>query len=234
MVRIATLLIHYEIEQLTYIALNNLLGQSQEHDLFVVDCGSSKPLVLDIAGVTVLRLKESLGLSGSINWAMRGLKTLHFDWEYDYIWHYTNDVTSTPGVLKSLVRRLEAYPELAAIQPSMPSWHKHLNPRREGGWEAVRYLEWAAVLMNMAAWQDVGPLDEGFNFFSMDIDWCHRAKQKGWAVAVDYDVRCGHPWRGTHNVTGFSITDQALKEHEYGREKYGREDWQGFLMGTVE
>lgn len=225
MVKIATLVIHYEIDHLTDIAVGQLLAQDCDHDLFVVDGGSPKPYRNN--DVKILRSEENLGLAGSINWAMEQIEG------YDYAWHYTNDVTCTPGVLASLLKRLSDIPNLAAVQPSMPSWHAHLNPRREPGCEEAIYLEWAAVLVSMAAWEDVGPLDVGFNFFSMDIDWSSRARQDGWKVAVDYSVRCGHPWRGTHNVTKFDIGSQAHKEHIYGSLKYGREDWQDFLMGRT-
>lgn len=222
MVRVATLIIHYEIDQLTDVAVDNLVAQKQKHDLYVVDNGSSKPYKNDRA--RVLRVEPNRGLAGGINWGMQQIGG------YDYVWQYTNDVTCTPRVLASLVKRLRVNPKLAAVQPSMPSWHAHLNPRIEGGCEEVIYLEWAAVLVNMKAWEDVGPLDEGFAFFSLDIDWSFRARQKGWKLAVDYSVRAGHPWRGTHNITGFPINAQALKEHKYGCLKYGRQDWQGWLL----
>lgn len=222
MVKVATLLIHYQIDHLTDVAVDQLLGQDHEHGLFVVDCGSPKPYANPKA--KILRLPESRGLAGSINWAMEQIAG------YDYVWQYTNDVACTPEVLASLVRRLAVMAELAAVQPSMPSWHAHLNPRIEGGFEGAVYLEWAAPLVRIAAWEHIGPLDVGFNFFSMDVDWSYRAWQNDWALGVDYDVRCGHPWRGTHNVTGFPISEQAMKEHIYGCQKYGRADWQQWLM----
>lgn len=220
--KVATLVIHYQVDHLTDVAVGQLLAQKEKHDLYVVDCGSTKPY--KNRNVSILRLPKSYGLAGSINRAMKRLE------QYGYAWQYTNDVTCTPEVLASLVGRLKKNPKLAAVQPSMPSWHAHLNPRIRGGCEEAIYLEWAAVLVNMAAWRDIGPLDQGFNFFSCDIDWSWRAKQRGWKLAVDYSVRCGHPWRGTHNVTGFDIGSQAAKEHLYGMKKYGRPDWQAWLM----
>lgn len=231
--KIATLIIHYKINHLTDVAVAQLVAQDRDHDLFVVDCGSPEPY-RNAEAPCILRLGRSRGLAGSINWAMEQIGS-----GYDAVWHYTNDVTCTPDVLRKLACFLQGGypggdPGLAAVQPSMPSWHSHLEPRPAQGWAYADYLEWAAVLVNMAAWEDVGPLDEYFNFFSMDIDWCYRARQKGWEVAVDYYVRCGHPWRGTHNVTGFDISSQALVEHGHGMQKYGREDWQRLLMGLVD
>ena len=223
MASVATLVIHYIVEELTNRAVKDLLAQDYRHNIFVVDCGS--PKAYENPDVEVWRLDNSRGLAGSINWAMKRIE------DYDYAFQYTNDVTSPPEVLGSLVRRLTNDVRLAAIQPSMASWHRHLNPMQSDSCAYVPYLEWAAVLVNLAAWKDVGPLDEEFNFFSMDIDWSYRAKQKGWKLAVDYSVRCGHLWRGTHSLTEFDIGGQSRKEYLYGAKKYGRKDWNQFLMG---
>jgi len=223
---IATIILHYKVDELTRQAVSDMLAQTHPHDVFVIDGGSPEPYVDD--RVPIFRNPINLGLAGTINWAM------HFMHKYDYVWHYTNDVRSPPDVLASLVDKMLPFAEVAAIQPSMPSSHKHLNPNKKGGCKSVRYLEWAAVLVDMTAWYDVGILDEQFNFFSMDIDWSYRAKQKGWELLVDYDVGCEHPWRGTHNVTKFSITEQGKKEDAYGKIKYKREDWQEFLLGKVD
>jgi len=226
MVAIATIVLHYKVDELTKRAVSDMLAQTQAHDVFVIDGGSPEPYVDN--RVPVLRNPVNLGLAGTINWAMQ------FMGKYDYVWHYTNDVQSPPNVLASLVDKMLPFAPIAAIQPSMPSSHGHLNPNPDGGCKSVRYLEWAAVLVYMPAWYGIGELDEQFNFFSMDIDWSYRAKQKNWDLLVDYDVECKHPWRGTHNVTRFSISEQGQKEHQWGVKKYGTERWQEWLMGKVE
>jgi GT2 family glycosyltransferase len=115
----------------------------------------------------------------------------------------------------------------------MPSSHKHLRPRENGVVAPALYLEWAAPLVSQIAWAEVGPLDEEFGFFSMDIDWSYRAKQLGWRLAVDYAAVCDHLFRGTHNATKFSISEQGAKEHAHGISKYEREDWQEWLLGKA-
>jgi GT2 family glycosyltransferase len=67
------------------------------------------------------------------------------------------------------------------------------------------------MLIRRAAWQDVGPLDEGYFMYLEEIDWCRRAQQRGWqawhhpsAVAVHHggsstsqqpDVMFAQLWR---------------------------------------
>ena len=40
----------------------------------------------------------------------------------------------------------------------------------------------ACMLIDRAAWHDVGPLDEGYFMYLEEIDWCRRARQRGWQI----------------------------------------------------
>jgi GT2 family glycosyltransferase len=40
----------------------------------------------------------------------------------------------------------------------------------------------ACVLIGRAAWEDVGPLDEGYFMYFEEVDWCRRASRRGWQV----------------------------------------------------
>jgi N-acetylglucosaminyl-diphospho-decaprenol L-rhamnosyltransferase len=51
----------------------------------------------------------------------------------------------------------------------------------------------ACMLIRRATWDEVGPLDTGYFMYVEEIDWCRRAKQRGWeiwtqpaAVAIHY------------------------------------------------
>ena len=57
-----------------------------------------------------------------------------------------------------------------------------LNGRLAPGQPAqIDYALGACMLIRRAAWQDVGPLDEGYFMYLEEIDWCRRA-QRGWQV----------------------------------------------------
>ncbi|MBM2811140.1 MAG: glycosyl transferase family 2 [Chloroflexi bacterium] len=47
----------------------------------------------------------------------------------------------------------------------------------------VDYPLGACMLVKHAAWEDVGPFDERFVLYCEEVDWCVRAKQKGWDIA---------------------------------------------------
>jgi len=51
--------------------------------------------------------------------------------------------------------------------------------------DEVQEVDWvvgAAILIRREAWDQVGPLDEGFFMYSEELDWCRRAREQGWKV----------------------------------------------------
>ena len=40
----------------------------------------------------------------------------------------------------------------------------------------------ACMLIRRRAWDEVGPLDEGYFMYVEEVDWCRRARQRGWEV----------------------------------------------------
>lgn len=41
----------------------------------------------------------------------------------------------------------------------------------------------ACMLVRRAAWEEVGPFDEGFVHYCEEVDWCMRAKRRGWGIS---------------------------------------------------
>ncbi len=51
--------------------------------------------------------------------------------------------------------------------------------------DAIQPVDWlvgACLLVRRQAWEQVGPLDEGFFMYSEELDWCRRIKDAGWEV----------------------------------------------------
>jgi GT2 family glycosyltransferase len=40
----------------------------------------------------------------------------------------------------------------------------------------------ACMLVRRTAWDDVGPLDEGYFMYLEEVDWCQRARARGWQI----------------------------------------------------
>lgn len=54
-----------------------------------------------------------------------------------------------------------------------------------------------AWLVRKEAWEDVGPFDERFPIFFNDVDWCCRAKRKGWKIWFDPATQTTHHHGGS-------------------------------------
>jgi N-acetylglucosaminyl-diphospho-decaprenol L-rhamnosyltransferase len=55
-------------------------------------------------------------------------------------------------------------------------------PRRGGAPVQIDHPLGAAMLIRRAAWEDVGPLDEGYFMYVEEVDWCQRARRRGWEI----------------------------------------------------
>ncbi|MBI3286558.1 MAG: glycosyltransferase family 2 protein, partial [Chloroflexi bacterium] len=50
----------------------------------------------------------------------------------------------------------------------------------------------ACLTIRRSAWEEVGPLDEGFFMYSEELDWCYRAKGHGWQIVYYPRARVVH------------------------------------------
>ncbi len=48
--------------------------------------------------------------------------------------------------------------------------------------QPVDWLVGAALMIRRAAWEQVGPLDEGYFMYFEELDWCRRCRAAGWEV----------------------------------------------------
>jgi N-acetylglucosaminyl-diphospho-decaprenol L-rhamnosyltransferase len=60
--------------------------------------------------------------------------------------------------------------------------HYHLADRPADVTQAVDWLVGAALMVRCEAWQQVGPLDEGFFMYFEELDWCRRCRAAGWEI----------------------------------------------------
>jgi len=79
---------------------------------------------------------------------------------------------------------------VAALLGRVPLY-RHLKAPGEQG-EAVEWVTGAALAVRRAAWEQVGPLDEGYRFYGQDLDLCLRLRQAGWGVVLLPEFRVMH------------------------------------------
>ncbi len=99
-----------------------------------------------------------------------------------------------PGLISALVDGLYLWkaPWLPFVQWTEYRTEEIMNVRE------VDHVLGACMLIRREAWDDVGPLDEGYFLFLEETDWCLRARQKGWKVVYDPRVCVTH--YGQHSM----------------------------------
>ena len=72
----------------------------------------------------------------------------------------------------------------------------------------------AAMMVRRQAWQQIGPLDPGYFMYCEEIDWCLRAKRRGW------DIYCTPLARITHYTGQSTIQFKASMYVALWRSRY--------------
>jgi GT2 family glycosyltransferase len=183
-------------------------------ELVVVDDagrdGTAEAVRARFPGARVLVNAERLRFGGSANRGLREargeiLLLLNSDTEID--------ARAVPGVIAAFDRepRLGAAGAELRNADGTPQWSAGAEPTRPwlfgmttglpallGRWRGYRRLrpvgaaerarvDWvsgAALAIRRAAWEEVGPFDEGFGFYGQDVDLCLRLGDAGWSVRV--------------------------------------------------
>lgn len=82
------------------------------------------------------------------------------------------------------------------LRPNALSFHVAEGEQDEGqysGFQPAHYVQGAAMAVRKALWNDLGGLDPGyFPAYFEEVDFCERARRKGWKVGVVAEARAIH------------------------------------------
>jgi len=81
--------------------------------------------------------------------------------------------------------------------------------RRANAHREVDWVSGAAMAFRREVWDSAGPLDERFRFYCQDIEFCLRARDAGWRVAIIEETRVVHAIGGTVSADGALYHDPA-------------------------
>ncbi|GIW24941.1 glycosyltransferase family 2 protein [Meiothermus sp.] len=119
----------------------------------------------------------------------RGLEAATRPWVVEM----NSDVYLEAGDLEALHKALEAHPKAALAGPTLqtpagrlqsfgpfyaPNYWNLRRPR------AVGWVSGALIMARRAALAEIGGMDERFFFYNEDLEWCTRARRKGWQVLL--------------------------------------------------
>lgn len=198
--------------------LDSLLTTNyQNFRVVIVDNGSNDGSVdfvkANYPSIDVIVHSQNHGFAQGYNIAMD-----HVDG--DYIALLNNDVVVEPNWLFELVLAMKRNNYIAAVTPKMlflkdqaiinaaggscdiygVGWNRGNGETERGHFEKVEqvfYGNGGALLINKKAWRDVGPFDERYFIYAEDLDWCWRARLKGYQIIYVPTSRVYHQWHGS-------------------------------------
>ncbi len=189
--------------------------------VIVVDNGSADPvgdlLARHAPHVACLRSEQNLGYAGGANLGMREALARGAD----TVLLLNNDVRLRPGATAAALHILTGDPRVAVVGPKVllredtgrlwlawgrVTWRQSLVALDGAGvpdgpaWSAARDVEWVAgctMWLRTTALEAIGLLDEAFFAYHEEVDWCTRARRRGWRVVYCPQAVVTHTGRGT-------------------------------------
>ncbi len=196
-------------------------------DTLMIDNGSRQSAAPAVRrrfpGVRCVELPVNLGYAGGNNVGLR----LALADGYDFAFVLNNDTVVDPSFLRAAVDAA-ADPRVAAVGGKVLAFDDpgrlwmtygtvnyrqsliHLEgwgARDTGQYDTRRDVEWVpgcALLMRREALEDVGLFDERFFAYHEDVDWCTRARARGWRIVFAPDSVVRH--RGNRTLGGPAYT----------------------------
>lgn len=205
--RVSALIVSYNTRELLLESLASVVDEPGVETIVVDNAsgdGSADAVAERFPCVTLIRSPVNLGFAGGVNRAAEAARG-------EMLLVLNPDARVCPGALDSLLDVLTRQPRAALVGPSLRypdgGWQaaafrfpglvqvfldlfpidrlmdSRLNGRVSSARPiAVDYPLGACMLIRRAAWDDVGPLDDGYFMYLEEIDWCRRARQRGWQI----------------------------------------------------
>lgn len=168
--------------------LQRLSTAYPQAELIVVDSGSSdsspETVRAHYPNVQLLEV-ENRGYSHAVN---RGLDVAKKPW----LVQMNSDVYVEPGDLEALQAALVNNPKAAIAGPILVNQSGKKQSFGLFDWffgkpkvpKEVSWVSGAIMMLRRQSYADFGGMDERFFFYNEDLEWCWRARRKGWRVLL--------------------------------------------------
>jgi GT2 family glycosyltransferase len=214
--RLTVSIVNYRTPDLVIECIDSLRAHAPtgiELEIVVVENasgdGSAERIATARPDVRVIRSECNLGFAGGNNLALRACDS-------EYVLLLNSDAKVEAGTLDGLIAALDARPRAAAVGarivnatdgadqdypcrfPTLPEMVRRAlgGPQFPGRGRSepveLERLHGACMLIRGAALRDVGLLDDGFFMYDEDVDWCVRARARGWSLWLVPALRVLH------------------------------------------
>jgi N-acetylglucosaminyl-diphospho-decaprenol L-rhamnosyltransferase len=206
-VRVSALVVTYNTRDLVLETLASLAAEPDLETIVVDNAsadGTAEAIAAAFPDVRLVRSAVNLGFAAGTNLAARQARG-------EYLLLLNPDAALCAGALPTLLGVLDAHPRAAATSPALiyPGGRPQDSAFRfpglvqvgldlfpvarlassplNGRVRSTRLVQvdhplGACMLIRRLAWDDVGPLDEGYFMYVEEVDWCRRARRRGWQV----------------------------------------------------
>jgi len=201
------ILLDYDGRDDTIECLESLRGLDYGNfKILLIDNGSKRSCLDEVRRrfphVVTRRIEPNRGFMGGCNVGMREA----LDAGAEYVWLLNNDTVVDPSALSALIREAEADPRCGILGSKIFFYgdrgilqhaggaldlesgrlsHLGFSCRDDGRYDRVEevfYVTGCSLLARAAMISEVGLMEEIYVFYFDDIDWCVRARRKGWGV----------------------------------------------------
>jgi GT2 family glycosyltransferase len=189
----------WNTREVTLRSLTNLMGGDSQtpvrvlvHDNASTD-GTADAIAAAFPQVALERGTTNLGFAGGVNAALARSSA-------PWVLLLNSDAWPGPEAIRAMLACAERHPRAAAVAPRLvrpdgtlehSTWpQRYIWPHdveRDVGWAVG-----AAWLVRREALEDIGPLDAELFMYAEDIDWCWRARERGWEIWFTPDAVVTH------------------------------------------
>jgi N-acetylglucosaminyl-diphospho-decaprenol L-rhamnosyltransferase len=206
-VRCSVLIVSYNTCSLTLQAIASVVSEPCVETIVVDNASgdrSADAIAARYPAVHLIRSERNLGFAGGMNAAAAVA-------EGETLLLLNSDACLAPGALELLLQHMDSQPRAGLVAPALRyadgRWQpsafafpglvqialdlypidrltdSQLNGRVQADTpRQVDHPLGACMLIRRAAWHDVGPLDQGYFMYLEEIDWCRRARARGWQI----------------------------------------------------
>jgi GT2 family glycosyltransferase len=214
---VTLLVLNYNGKKYLPLCLDSLLKTHYPRfEIIVIDNCSSDDSVefvkKNYPSVKIIQNSKNLGYACAINSALELV-------ESEYVAFLNNDIVVEPDWLRQLVL-YTSVSEVAAVNPKIlflgnekiinaaggscdiygVGWNRGNGEFDKGQYDMVKevfYVNGTAMLTRKSVWKEVGAFDERYFLYGEDLDWCWRARLKGYKLLYVPSARIYHQWRGS-------------------------------------
>ena len=97
---------------------------------------------------------------------------------------------------------------LPALLGRLPAWRR-LKPLHPDSSIDVDWVSGAAMAVRASVWRDLGPFDATYAFYGQDLDFCLRARDRGWRIRILPGFQALHDQGATISAKGETAIGSA-------------------------